>query len=119
MQDQIALDRVLGARSILIVGAHPDDPDAAAGGTVAGWVAADARVRYLVVTSGDKGVPNDELHDPARFIAQREAEQRASATHLGVEDVVFLRQRDGEVFDSLELRGRSSVRFGVRNQMLS
>jgi LmbE family N-acetylglucosaminyl deacetylase len=61
-------------------------------------------VRYLVVTSGDKGVPNDEIHDPARFIAQRETEQRASAAYLGVDDVVFLRQRDGEVFDSLDLR---------------
>ena len=99
-----ALERVLGARRVLFVGAHPDDPDAAAGGTVARLVAAGARVRYLVVTSGDKGAPNEELADPRFFIERREAEQRASAEHLGVEEVVFLRLRDGEVFDTLDLR---------------
>jgi LmbE family N-acetylglucosaminyl deacetylase len=96
----------MNARSILIVGAHPDDPDAFAAGTVARWTANGARVRYVVVTSGDKGVPNDEIADPAAFIQRREAEQEASAVFLGVEQVVFLRHRDGEVFDSLELRGQ-------------
>jgi LmbE family N-acetylglucosaminyl deacetylase len=105
-QDPDALERVIGARSVLLVGAHPDDPDAFAAGTVQRWTAAGARVRYQVVTSGDKGVPNDEIADPSRFIAAREAEQRASAAFLGVEEVIFLRHRDGEVFDSLELRGQ-------------
>jgi len=100
------LDKVISARSILIVGAHPDDPDAFAAGTVARWTAAGARVRYLVVTSGDKGVPNDEINDPTRFITMREEEQRRSAVLLGAEEVIFLRHRDGEVMDSLELRGQ-------------
>lgn len=104
--DPADLERVLAARSVLLIGAHPDDPDAFAAGTVQRWTAAGARVRYLVVTSGDKGVPNDEIADPSRFIAAREAEQRASAAFLGVEEVVFLRHRDGEVFDSVELRGQ-------------
>jgi LmbE family N-acetylglucosaminyl deacetylase len=105
-QDPEALGRVLNASTILVVGAHPDDPDAWAGGVVARWTAAGARVRYLVVTSGDKGVPNDELADPSRFIAIREEEQRRSAALLGVEEVVYLHHRDGEVFDTLELRGQ-------------
>ncbi len=106
MSDNADLDKVLSARSILIVGAHPDDPDAFAAGTVARWTASRARVRYLVVTSGDKGVPNDEINDPTRYIAMREEEQQKSAAALGAEDVVFLRHRDGEVMDSLELRGQ-------------
>ena len=106
MQHQHMLDQVLNARRILLVGAHPDDPDAFAAGTVARWTADGAVVRYLVVTSGDKGVPNDEIHDSARFIAVRETEQRASAAYLGVDEVIFLRQRDGELFDTLELRER-------------
>ncbi len=101
-----ALARVLGARNVLFVGAHPDDPDAAAGGTVARLVSTGARVRYLIVTSGDKGVPNEEIADPSAFIERRETEQRASAAWLGVDEVIFLRQRDGEVFDTIELRGR-------------
>lgn len=103
-QDPDALERVLGARRVLFVGAHPDDPDAMAAGTAARLVAAGARVRYLVVTSGDKGVPKEELADPRAFTARREAEQSASAAWLGVEEVIFLRQRDGEVFDTLDLR---------------
>lgn len=105
-QDQAALERVLEAKNVLIVGAHPDDPDAFAAGAVWRWTQVGARVRYLVVTSGDKGVPNDEIADPGRFIAQRETEQRASAAYLGADEVIFLRERDGEVFDTLELRER-------------
>lgn len=105
VQEADALERVLSARNVLVVGAHPDDPDANAGGTVARLVAAGARVRYLIVTSGDKGVPKEEITDPSSFIERREMEQRASAAWLGVDEVIFLRQRDGEVFDTLELRG--------------
>lgn len=104
-QDINALEQVLNAKRVLFVGAHPDDPDAFAAGSVARWTAAGARVRYVVASSGDKGVPNGEP-DPFRFIAMREEEQRRSAAHLGVEEVIFLRHRDGELFDHLELRGQ-------------
>ena len=92
----------------MVVGAHPDDPDFACGGTVARWVAQGAAVSYVVVTSGDKGMPDPSL-DPSVFTRTREAEQTASAKYLGVESVTFLRLIDGEVFDTLELRRRISV----------
>lgn len=93
------------ASRILVVGAHPDDPDFACAGTVARWVAAGAEVAYVVVTSGDKGMPDPSL-DPLVFTRVREAEQEASARLLGVSGVTFLRLIDGEVFDTLELRGK-------------
>jgi LmbE family N-acetylglucosaminyl deacetylase len=99
------LARVLRASRILVIGAHPDDPDAFAGGSVARWTAQGATVRYVVVTSGDKGIP-DDAEESAAWIAMREQEQRDSAHSLGVEEVEFLGYTDGEVFDSLELRGR-------------
>jgi LmbE family N-acetylglucosaminyl deacetylase len=99
------LERVLQARRILVIGAHPDDPDAFAAGTVALWTEQGATVRYIVVTSGDKGIP-DDAEEPAAWTAMREQEQRDSARSLGVEAVDFLGYTDGEVFDSLELRGR-------------
>lgn len=93
------------ASRILVVGAHPDDPDFACAGTVARWVANGSAVKYVVVTSGDKGMPDPTL-DPLVFTRTREAEQEASATLLGVEGVTFLRLIDGEVFDTLDLRRR-------------
>lgn len=99
------LERVLQATRVLVIGAHPDDPDAFAGGTVAHWTEHGTAVRYVVVTSGDKGIP-DDAEEPAAWIAMREQEQRDSARSLGVEDVDFLCYTDGEVFDSLELRGK-------------
>jgi LmbE family N-acetylglucosaminyl deacetylase len=93
---------------ILIVGAHPDDPDAFCGGAVAHWTDAGAEVWYVVVTSGDKGVPDDQT-DITTFTETREQEQLSSAEYLGAQGVTFLRYIDGEVFDSLELRERITL----------
>jgi LmbE family N-acetylglucosaminyl deacetylase len=93
---------------ILIVGAHPDDPDAFCGGSVAAWTDAGAEVWYVVVTSGDKGIPDVET-DLATFTETREQEQLNSAEYLGAQGVTFLRHVDGEVFDSLELRERITL----------
>lgn len=89
--------------AVLVVIAHPDDIEALCGGTVALLARAGARISYLVLTSGDKGSP-DPLIDPRALGAIREAEQRAAAALLGVEDVVFLRYHDGEVADDLPTR---------------
>jgi LmbE family N-acetylglucosaminyl deacetylase len=93
---------------ILIVGAHPDDPDAFCGGSVAAWTDAGAQIWYVVVTSGDKGVPDPDT-DVTAFTEVREQEQLNSAEYLGAQGVTFLRQLDGEVFDSLELRERITL----------
>jgi LmbE family N-acetylglucosaminyl deacetylase len=90
---------------IMIVGAHPDDPDAFCGGAVARWTEAGGEVWYVVVTSGDKGVPSPDV-DLREFVRVREDEQAASARFLGAGGVTFLRLIDGEVFDTLELRER-------------
>lgn len=95
-------------RRVLVVGAHPDDPDAFCGGAVAMWTDNGAAVWYVVVTSGDKGVPDPET-DIKTFTDTREQEQLASAEYLGAEGVTFLRYTDGEVFDTLELRERITL----------
>src|SRR5881227_1234740 len=69
-------------RTVLLIGAHPDDPEFSSGGTVAQWVAAGLRVVFVVVTSGDKGTP-DKTMTNERLINTREAEQRAAAAELG------------------------------------
>ena len=89
-------------RSVLVVAAHPDDIDFGAAGTVAGWTAAGIRVTYCVCTSGEASAPADG--DTAETATLREAEQRAAAAQVGVEDVVFLRYPDGGLTASMELR---------------
>jgi LmbE family N-acetylglucosaminyl deacetylase len=87
---------------VLVVVAHPDDVDFAAAGTIAGWVAAGAHVAYCICTSGDAGGFDDTPR--AQMGPLREAEQKAAAAELGVQDLTFLRYPDGRVTPSLELR---------------
>ena len=87
----------------LVVVAHPDDIDFGAGGTVASWTAAGTVVTYCIATDGDAGgfdpaVPRGEIG------GIRQAEQRAAAKELGVEDLVFLGYPDGQLTPSFDLR---------------
>jgi LmbE family N-acetylglucosaminyl deacetylase len=90
-------------RRVLVVMAHPDDPEFTSAGTIAAWTDAGADVRYLIVTDGSKGT-GDPSMTPGRLGAMREAEQRAAAERLGVRQVVFLGLRDGEIAPDLGLR---------------
>lgn len=87
----------------LVVVAHPDDLDFGAGGTIAAWTEQGISVTYCIVTDGDAGgfdpaVPRSDI------AGIRQAEQRAAAKELGVEDVVFLGYPDGRLTVSVELR---------------
>ena len=87
----------------LVVVAHPDDVDFGAGGTVAAWTDSGIAVSYCICTDGDAGgfdpaVPRDQIG------GIRQAEQRAAAKEVGVEDVVFLGYPDGALTPSLDLR---------------
>lgn len=88
---------------ILMVTAHPDDVDFGAAGSVATWTAAGSEVAYCIVTDGDAGGFDPDV--PRSAIAGiRQAEQRAAAKEVGVEDVVFLGYPDGRLELSVELR---------------
>ena len=87
----------------LVVTAHPDDVDFGAGGTIATWTEQGTAVTYCICTDGDAGgfdpdVPRGEIG------GIRQAEQRAAAKELGVEDVVFLGYPDGRLTVTHELR---------------
>jgi LmbE family N-acetylglucosaminyl deacetylase len=86
---------------VLVVSAHPDDTEFISGGTVASFTERGDEVRYLVVTSGERGLPPDAANP-----YEREQEQRKAARALGVLDVEFLREPDGEVQDTPPLRKR-------------
>ena len=87
----------------LVVVAHPDDLDFGAAGTLATWTDAGIEVSYCICTDGDAGgfdpdVPRSEI------AGIRQAEQRAAAKEVGVEDVVFLGHPDGRLVSTVDLR---------------
>lgn len=90
-------------QTILLVLAHPDDPDFFMGATVARWVRLGHTVHYCLLTRGDKGV-RDQAVDPEDLARVREVEQRAAADAIGVRELVFLDYKDGYLIPSLEAR---------------
>jgi LmbE family N-acetylglucosaminyl deacetylase len=88
---------------VMVVTAHPDDPEFGAGGTVAKMVKQGREVTYVIVTNGNKG-SHDRTMTPERLVRIRETEQRNAARVLGVERVEFLGYEDGEVEDTRQLR---------------
>lgn len=91
-------------RAMVIV-AHPDDIEFSAAGTVARWTKAGAEVAYVLCTSGDVGISEPGM-TKARAAEIREAEQIEAAKVVGVNEVVFLREPDGMLENSLTLRKR-------------
>lgn len=87
----------------MIIAAHPDDIEFVVAGTVAKWVQAGARARYVLVTSGDAGSHQPDI-TREELASVRQAEQRAAARIVGVDEVVFLGYRDSEVEPTLALR---------------
>ncbi len=94
-----------GARRVLVIAAHPDDPEFGCAGTVAKWAAQGQEICYALLTSGDQGNRDKSIH-PSEMAFLRESEQRAAAEVLGVRSVEFLRYPDGLVENTLELRRR-------------
>ena len=85
---------------LLIIGAHPDDADYAAGGTAALYRAAGHDVRMVSLTNGDAG--HHVIAGPA--LAQRRREEaRRSGAVIGAEYHVF-DIHDGELEPTLQNR---------------
>ncbi len=91
-------------KKAIVVGAHPDDAEFGCAGTVAKWTKAGCEIHYIMLTSGDKGT-EDPAADLEELRRTREAEQLAAAEKLGVAGCVFSHLVDGELVNSLELRG--------------
>lgn len=94
---------MLAVRSALAIGAHPDDVELQAGGTVAAWARDGVRVELACFTAGEKGA-HDPGADPAEVARLRRQEALAAAGQLGAGAVHFLGATDGELETTLELR---------------
>jgi LmbE family N-acetylglucosaminyl deacetylase len=101
----MAIDELANFERALVVVAHPDDAEFGAAGTVALWVERGVEVNYVICTDGASGAadPTIKIEELASV---REAEQREAADILGVQQIEFLRQPDGKLRPTDEVRAQ-------------
>ena len=88
---------------ILVILAHPDDPEFFCGATLAKWASAGHHITYGLLTCGDKGTKDRHL-SMGELCSIRQQEQRAAANVIGIEKVSFLNYEDGYLVPDLKLR---------------
>jgi LmbE family N-acetylglucosaminyl deacetylase len=103
MSDTSLPDQWEKPQKILVILAHPDDPEFFCGATIARWTAAGHSVSYCLLTCGDKGTKDREI-TPEMLCSRRQSEQIAAAAVLGVRHVRFLNYPDGYLTADLHLR---------------
>lgn len=91
------------ADKVLLILAHPDDPEFFCGATLARWAREGKEIVYLLATCGDKG-SDDPAMSPDVLCVNRQDEQRAAAAVIGAREVIFLTYKDGELVNSPDLR---------------
>src|SRR5262249_7456794 len=87
---------------LLIIGAHPDDADYAAGGTAALYRAAGHTVNMVSLTNGDAG---HQTLSGAKLAQRRRAEAAAAGAVIGAAYNV-LDNHDGQLLPTLENRNQ-------------
>ena len=92
-----------GIKTILVILAHPDDPEFFLGATIARWCALGHAIHYCLLTHGDKGAQDLQTR-PEQLSQMRAQERRAAADILGVQSVSFLNYFDGYLEPDLAMR---------------
>lgn len=92
-------------RRVLVIMAHPDDPDFTCAGTAIAMARQGIEVTYMILTNGDKGNHNPEL-TRNQLIAMRKIEQREAAALCGVNNVLFMAEEDGFLRPTPDIRKR-------------
>ena len=93
----------LKGKTIMIVGAHPDDNDFGTAGTVAKASKLGCKVIYVVATKGNRG-SSDPKMTPEKLWKIRKQEQIEAGKILGVSTFEFLGYNDGELVADVKLK---------------
>lgn len=88
---------------VLAVGAHADDIDVTASGSLLRWAAEGAEIYYLQLTDSSRG-SSDRAVTPEQVAGTRQAEQRAAAELVGAKDVFFCTFVDGCLEVNLDVK---------------
>jgi len=105
-------DRWESSQKILVILAHPDDPEFFCGATLARWARAGHEITYHLLTCGDKGF-NPATHPemtPEKLCGIRHSEQQNAAEVIGASAVHFMDRADGYLIPDISLR-REVVRI--------
>jgi len=89
--------------SAMAIVAHPDDVEFSCSGTLAKWARGGARISLVLVTSGDVGIARRDI-TRKEAAAIREREATAACKIIGAQEIRFLREPDGSVEATLDLR---------------
>lgn len=103
LSDDSNLEGWVGQKRILVILAHPDDPEFFCGGMIARWIDKGHQVSYCLLTKGQRGFQEKNLN--VILMADiRIQEQLEAAAKLGVKEVKFLEHMDGELVADIALR---------------
>jgi LmbE family N-acetylglucosaminyl deacetylase len=89
--------------SAMAIVAHPDDIEFGCAGTLITWAKKGARISYVLVTSGDVGIADPNI-SKSEAIEIRENEAKNAAKIAGATEIIFMREPDGMVVETLALR---------------
>lgn len=101
--DPQAIEGWTKPQKILVILAHPDDPEFFMGATLKRWALLGHEIHYCLLTTGQKGSQDAQI-SAAALSQIRISEQQEAARKLGVRSVQFLDYIDGEVVPDLEMR---------------
>lgn len=87
-------------KKILAIGAHPDDIEYYAGGTLSRMIAGGDEVTFVVATDGRHG--SSDGRDVTKLVRVRQQEQKKSAQVLGVTKVIHLGHEDGSLENNVQ-----------------
>lgn len=100
-------------QNILVILAHPDDPEFFCGATLARWARAGHKIIYSLLTCGDKGYNDTTKFEDINtddLCAIRHEEQTNAAKTIGAQAVHWLDRPDGYLVPDIDLR-REVVRI--------
>lgn len=93
----------LKGKTIMVVGAHPDDNDFLAAGTVAKASRIGCKIIYVVATKGNRGSSDPKMTQD-KLWKLRKQEQINAGKIIGVTAFEFLGYNDGELVPNLKLK---------------
>ena len=88
---------------LLIIAAHPDDPEFGCGATVAKYIKEGATAYYVICTNGNRGSRANKF-DAVELVETRHSEQENAANIIGVTETFFLDHDDGNLTANLEVK---------------